>query len=128
VEKKDVNPILISLKGGYQAKSAQTLTVAKKSNVLDKMPSKGKDTSGAVNDSGEDNSDGSDGGGAVPNPPVQDHKLLEELHAELKKLRKTVSDQEKRIQVLEAKQGIKSELKASIDEGEKAHAKENGAH
>ena len=75
-EKKDANPVMvlftenhliffltrkeilqmcfgfqISLKGGYQAKSAQTLQVAKKSNILDKMPSKGGAAGGAaVND------------------------------------------------------------------------------
>jgi hypothetical protein len=58
----------------------------------------------------------------------QDHKLLEELQAELSKLKKTVSEQEKRIQVLEAKQSIKSERKGSLDNGEKAVPKENGAH
>ena len=57
----------------------------------------------------------------------QDHKLLEELQADIKKLLKTVSDQDKRIQALEAKQGIKAERKNSVDEGAKT-PKENGAH
>ncbi|OQV25267.1 Coronin-6 [Hypsibius exemplaris] len=130
VEKKDVDPILISLKGGYQAKSAQTLTVAKKSNALDKMPMKGRDTSAAVNDMSDGGSDDSAHENSAPlaPAPVKDHKLLEELQGEIKKLLKTVADQDKRILVLEAKQGIKSERKSSVDEGSKAAPKENGAH
>ncbi|XP_055328592.1 coronin-1C-A-like isoform X2 [Paramacrobiotus metropolitanus] len=87
-EKKDANPVLISLRGGYQAKGAQTLQVTKKSNILDKMPSKG--AAGGITSA-----------------------QFEELQAELKTLRKLVMDQEKRIKILE---GGKPESNGEVKE------------
>lgn len=138
-EKKDANPVMISLKGGYQAKSAQTLQVAKKSNILDKMPSKGGAAGGAaVNDA--DDVDGvppeaeTNGNGAtngtknslspdyklVPNP--EDNAIVTELQDEVKRLRKMVLSMDKRLKVLEEKQGVKP---GSVEDGE---TKQNGAH
>lgn len=99
LEKKDANPVLVSLKGGYHAKSAQTLTVAKKTNVLDKINQKGKDLA----DSG-----------------------MDELRAELKKMRRLIVDHEMRIKELEAKLGI---VHSNGDDHQKSEGqKDNGAH
>lgn len=83
IEGKDAEPILISLKDGYKPpESKSSLSVTKRSNVLDKMPPKGAAK-------------------AAQNSPVSE-KTLQEFADEIRKLKAMIVKHENRIRALEA--------------------------
>ncbi|KAJ8978344.1 hypothetical protein NQ317_002653 [Molorchus minor] len=80
---QDAEPILISLKGGYKPPESKSVSVHKRSNVLDKMPPKGGKSP-------------SNQGSPVPD------KTLQEFADEIRKLKAMIVKHENRIRALEA--------------------------
>lgn len=93
VEKLDKDPLLISLKGGYQSKQTQQLQVAKKKpNVLDKMPSKA--------------GDGQAPGAGADAAAAESSAVVEALKNEVRMLKRLLIAQDRRIEALESKCGL----------------------
>ncbi|XP_037914141.1 coronin-6 isoform X1 [Hermetia illucens] len=101
----DVDPILVSLKdrvllvqGGYVSQSGnKSLSVAKKSNILDKIPPKGpKGASSALSINANNVSSSSGGGGGIS------EKDLKDITDEIRKLKAIIVKHENRIRALEA--------------------------
>ncbi|CAL8129858.1 unnamed protein product [Orchesella dallaii] len=100
---KDADPLLISLKEGYQSSTKKELKVSKKANILDKRSA------------GKPSPVGGGGGGSGGSEPTHDDfddlslaqtvstlKMIEDMQDEIRKLKAIVVKHEKRIRVLEA--------------------------
>lgn len=99
----DVDPVLVSLKGGYVSQSqGKQLTINKKSNLLDKMPPKGGAKSAANNMSIASNA--SNNNNTSDAEPQANYGGLSEkdITDEFRKLKAIIVKHENRIRALEA--------------------------
>ncbi|XP_037042810.1 coronin-6 isoform X2 [Bradysia coprophila] len=109
----DAEPILVSLKGGYVSQSAnKTLTVSKKSNVLDKIPPRGPQKSPS---SPNANSSNNNQQSPVSFSGINEADLKEFMEDfkkqtdEMRKLKAIIVKHENRIRSLEAAQKARDE-------------------
>ncbi|KAK6184543.1 hypothetical protein SNE40_001820 [Patella caerulea] len=94
VDRKDADPVLISLKGGYAPSKKEAFKVVRKSNVLDKMPSRA--SVGATPASA--NNEAAAATPALP-PGFDPQGILDDM----RKLKLIVKAHERRIKTLEEK-------------------------
>jgi len=110
IEGTDGEPVLVSLKGGYVSpSSAKTLTVNKKTNVLNKIPPRGP--KGSTNNSNSTNNNNNNNDSPTITTSSIDEAQLKEITDELKKqseemrkLKAIIVKHENRIRSLEAAQ------------------------
>jgi coronin-1B/1C/6 len=98
MEGKDPDPILISLKDGFQESTKKVLNVKKKANILDKRTSKSQHLS-VGSSAGEAEEEADDDSGPAPSIPL---KIVEDMQDEIRKLKAMIVKHEKRIRTLEA--------------------------
>ncbi|CAG7709895.1 unnamed protein product [Allacma fusca] len=97
MEGKDPDPILISLKDGFQESAKKVLNVKKKANILDKRTSKSQHLS--VGSSAGDSHEEADDDAPAAAIPL---KVVEDMQDEIRKLKAMIVKHEKRIRTLEA--------------------------
>ncbi|XP_049766575.1 coronin-6 [Schistocerca nitens] len=94
---QDAEPILISLRDGYQpAAQKSDLKVSRKPNVLDKMPPKGGRGASSAS------SGGSSAGGGGSGASLSDD-IIKEFQEEMRKMKAVIVKHENRIRALEAR-------------------------
>lgn len=104
-EGQNKEPLLMSLKDGYQATQKTELKVTKKTNILDRMPPTGKVSSGEDGKATALSSEALEKVNEVTKVNDDLRKRIDELQTEMKKFKAVFLKQENRIRVLENKLG-----------------------